>query len=227
VTRASGQHTATSLGAHGARRSFTALAFSGLAVLALGACGGDDEDGDDDDTTEATSSSTVAELPTTPITLATTPTETLPTVTTPATPTAPTYVTEGAAVLVANASRVDGAAGRLSERLAAVGFSMVTPGNSTEGPIDTTKIYFDPANTAAQAVAESLKAAFGGGAIEVLPITTPPPIDTGDLAGAGVLIAMGNDVADKTLDELQGIVTTTSAPAATTAGSSTPSSTTA
>jgi len=193
-------------------------------VLTLGACGGDDDDGDD--TTESTSSSTVANLPTTPITLATTPTETLPTVTTPVTATAPTYVTEGAAVLVANASRVDGGAGRLSDRLAAVGFSMVTPGNSKEGPIDTTKIYFDPANTAAQAVAESLKAALGGGAIEVLPITTPPPIDTGELAGAGVLIAMGNDVADKTLDELQGIVTTTTVAASTT-GASAPSSTTA
>ena len=193
-------------------------------AMLLGACGGDDDDETTDDTTATDSSAT---LPTsTSSTLATTPTATLPVETTPATPVTPTYVTEGAAVLVANASRVDGAAGRMSDRLAAVGFSMVTPGNSTEGPLETTKIYFDPAVPASQAVAESIKAAFGGGAIEVLPMTVPPPIDTGDLAGANVLVAMGNDTADKTLDELQGITTTTTV-AATGTGSSAPSSTTA
>jgi hypothetical protein len=44
-----------------------------------------------------------------------------------------------------------------------------------------------------------------------------------------VLVAMGNDIADKTLDELQGITTTTAAPETTTADSteSTTASTTA
>ncbi len=194
--------------------------------MLLGACGGDD----DDETTEDTTTDSSATLPpSTSSTLATTPTATAPTATTPITPVTPTYVTEGAAVLVANASRVDGAAGRMSDRLAAVGFSMVTPGNSTEGPLETTKIYFDPAVPASQAVAESIKAAFGGGAIEVLPMTVPPPIDTGDLAGANVLVAMGNDTADKTLDELQGITTTTTTAPTTGTGteSSAPSSTTA
>jgi hypothetical protein len=204
--------------------SITVACMAAGAML-LGACGGDDDDETTDDTTATDSSAT---LPTsTSSTLATTPTATLPVETTPATPVTPTYVTEGAAVLVANASRVDGAAGRMSDRLAAVGFSMVTPGNSTEGPLETTKIYFDPAVPASQAVAESVKAAFGGGAIEVLPMTVPPPIDTGDLAGANVLVAMGNDTADKTLDELQGITTTTTVAAATGTGSSAPSSTTA
>jgi hypothetical protein len=113
-------------------------------------------------------------------------------------------------VLVTNASRINGAAGRLSDRLAAVGFTMVTPANYTLGTIDVTKIYYDPGNTAALAVADSLKAAFGGGAIEIVEIGTPPPVDTGSLGGAGILIAMGNDIADKTLDELQGIVTESS-----------------
>jgi hypothetical protein len=200
------------------------VACMAAAAMLLGACGGDDDDETTEDTTAADSSAT---LPTsTSSTLATTPTATLPLETTPSTPVTPSYVTEGAAVLVANASRVDGAAGRMSDRLAAVGFSMVTPGNSTEGPLETTKIYFDPAVPASQAVAESIKAAFGGGAIEVLPMTVPPPIDTGDLAGANVLVAMGNDTADKTLDELQGITTTTTV-AATGTASSAPSSTTA
>jgi hypothetical protein len=44
---------------------------------------------------------------------------------------------------------------------------------------------------------------------------TPPPVEGGDAKGATVLIAMGNDIADKTLDELQGITTTTAAPEST------------
>ena len=51
-------------------------------------------------------------------------------------PTTVAYVTEGASVMVTNASRVDGAAGRMSDRLAAVGFTMVEPGNYSLGQID-------------------------------------------------------------------------------------------
>jgi hypothetical protein len=140
-------------------------------------------------------------------------------------PTTIAYVTDGASVLVANASRVDGAAGRMTERLAAVGYTTVDPANYTIGQLDVSTIYYDPANPAAQAVAEGLKAAFGGGAIMVSELPAPPPVSSGDMAGAGVLVAMGNDIADKTLDELQGIVTTTVAPSSTAPGSSAPSST--
>jgi hypothetical protein len=203
------------------------VAAAGIAAMALllGACGGDDDDTADDTSTESSLSSSSS----TSSTLATTPPITLPVETAPPTPTTPTYNTEGASVMVANASRVDGGAGRLSDRLAAVGFSMVAAGNSTEGPLDTTKIYFDAANPAAQAVAESIKVALGGGAIEVLAVPTPPPIESGDLAGAGVLVAMGNDTADKTLEELQGITTTTTTTVAGSgsADSGAPSSTTA
>lgn len=128
--------------------------------------------------------------------------------------------------MVANASRINGAAARMSDRLAAVGFTMVAPGNYSLGKLDVTTIYQDPANPQAQAVADSLKAAFGGGNITVVPMVTPPPITSGDLLGATVLVAMGNDIADKTLDELQGITTTTAAPATTTPSSSSAPSTT-
>lgn len=130
--------------------------------------------------------------------------------------------------MVTNASRVDGAAGRMSDRLAAVGFTMVAPGNYSLGTIETTMIYQDPANPQAMAVAESLKAALGGGDIQIVEMGSPPPVDTGDALGATVLIAMGNDTADKTLDELQGITTTTAAPETTqpeTSGSTTESTT--
>jgi hypothetical protein len=159
--------------------------------------------------------------PTSAITQTTTAIVTTP----PAAPTTIAYVTEGASVMVTNASRVDGAAGRMSDRLAAVGFTMVEPGNYSLGTIEVTKIYQDPANPQAMVVAESLKAALGGGAIEIVEMGTPPPVDGGDAKGATVLIAMGNDTADKTLDELQGITTTTAAPQSTVPSSSAPTTT--
>ena len=132
--------------------------------------------------------------------------------------------------MVTNASRVDGAAGRMSDRLGEVGFTMVEPGNYSLGTIEVTKIYHDPANPQALAVANSLKDALGGGAIEVIEMGSPPPVDGGDLHGATVQVAMGNDTADKTLDELQGITPpATTAPPSTeaTGGSSSTDSTTA
>jgi hypothetical protein len=180
------------------RRSRALLAVTASFVLALAACGGGD---DDADTTTIPSTSTTLAAP---VVTDPEPIVTVPPVTTP--PASPVqYVTEGASVMVVNASRIDGAAGRLSERLAAVEFTVVDPGNYTLGQLDVSKIYFDPANAEAQAVAESLKAAFGGGSIEVLELPSPPPTDSGEVNGAGVLVAMGNDIADKTLDELQGI----------------------
>lgn len=163
-----------------------------LGVLALGACGGDDDDAE---------SSTTADSDTAPPQSSTTSTTTLPATTT----TLPiTYVTEGATVVVANASGINGAATRLSDRLAAVGFTMGAPGNSAEGQLATTKIYAAPGDEAAHAVATSLAQALGGGAITVVDLPAPPPVQTGDLAGATVLVTMANDVADKTLDQLQG-----------------------
>ncbi len=167
-------------------------------TITVAACGGGDDEAD------------TTTLPTNPITQppVTQPPVTQPPVTTPivTTPTSVAYVTEGATVMVANASRVDGAAGRMSERLAAVGFQMVEAGNYSLGQLDVTKIYYDAANAQAQAVAQSIKAGLGGGSIEVLELPAPPPVGSGTVNGAGVLVAMGNDTADKTLEELQGLV---------------------
>ena len=54
------------------------------------------------------------------------------------------------------------------------------------GNLETTVIYYDPAQAAAQAVAESVNTAMGGGAT-VLPLQGTPPTADGDIAGAGVL----------------------------------------
>lgn len=162
--------------------------------LLLAACG-------DDDSTDTTTTTVVAAATTTtaaPTTVATT-TTTLPPV---------EYVTEGATVVVANASGINGAAGRLTERLAAVGYDMAEATNSadTVSNLGTTQIYYDPAVEAAQAVAESLQRALGGGDIELLEVTMPVPTASGDLGTANVLVLMGDDVADKSLEELQGLV---------------------
>ena len=171
------------------------VAALGLAVAVLGACGGDDDDGEASSTTNAVV--TIAPTTVAPATTSTVPVTTTTTV---------DYVTEGATVIVANASGIDGAAGRLTGRLAAVGYSTGTAVNSTEGQLATSKVYYDADNPDALAVAESLRLALGGGDIEVIEVGTPPPIDTGELGDASVIVTMGNDTADKSLEELQGLV---------------------
>lgn len=183
------------------RRSFgsSALAGLGACALLLGACGGDDDDGSSESTT-----TTLA--PT--VSIATPTTVRSTTTLAPATTTLPplVLVTEGAVVVVANASGVDGAAGRMTDALAEVGFSTGTATNSSEGQIETTKIYYDPENADAKAVADSLREALGGGDIEVLELVVPAPTDSGEIADASILVAMGNDTADVSLNELQGRV---------------------
>jgi hypothetical protein len=173
------------------------VAVVGVAALALGACGGDDDDDSADSTTTTTSDVGV----TTTVAAATTTAATTTTTTLPA---EVEYVTEGAIVVVANASTVNGAAGRMSDQLEAVGYEMGTATNSTEGQLETSKVYFDPENPDAEPVAASLRLALGGGDIELLEMGTPAPVEDGDVGDATVLIAMGNDTADRTLDELQG-----------------------
>lgn len=203
VTRVTTEPTTSDFpAAAGARRLRASLVGLALLSLVLAACGG----GDDDDTTdddETTTTTVVAAAATT------TTTEAAATTAAPATtpPPAVEYVTEGATVVVANASGINGAAGRLSERLAAVDFVMAEATNSadTVGNLATSQIYYDPAVEAALAVAESLKQAFGGGEIEVLEVAVPALTESGELGDANVLVLMGDDIADKSLEELQGL----------------------
>jgi len=173
---------------------------AGLAAgaLILGACGGSDEAS----STSSTAASTIAPIP-----IPTTAPPTVPATAPPVTP-APTFVgiTSGATVVVANASSINGGAGRLSDRLGLEGFSTGAATNSSEGELGTTKIYYDATNSAAKAVADSLRLALGGGDITVVELATPAPVDTGEIGDAAVLVAMGNDIVDKSLAELQGTI---------------------
>jgi len=133
------------------------------------------------DTTAATAPSTVA-------------------TTTPPT-TEPPIVTDGATVVVANASGVPGSAGRMTDELAAVGFTMGTATNATSGQQAASTVHYDATIAAAQAVAESVASVMGG--LEVSTVPDPVPVDGGTLDGAGVLVLLGTDEADQSLDDLQ------------------------
>jgi hypothetical protein len=120
--------------------------------------------------------------------------------------------TQGATVVVANVSNQNGAAGQMSRALAAVGYTLgeATNGAASVGQLEETVIYFDPAQPAAQAVAESVGRSLGGVA-SISPVATPPPVESGDLGGAGVLVMLGVDKAGRTLEELNPASTATSA----------------
>jgi hypothetical protein len=126
-----------------------------------------------------------------------------------ATTTAVPFVTEGATVVVANANTVGGSAGRMSKTLETAGFTMGDPLNATV-TLDDSIVQFDGSIASAEAVAESVALALGGVVVEPLP--TPPQVDGGDLGGAGVLLLLGNNEADKTLEELGGSTGTGAAP---------------
>jgi hypothetical protein len=120
----------------------------------------------------------------------------------PTTTTEP-FVTQGASVIVANANSQGGSASSMTRELeTGPGFIMEDPVNasSTVGDIDTSVVYHDPTNTAAEAVANSVARAIGGA--EVIPLSGDPPTADGTLGGAGVLLMLGEDKANRTLDEL-------------------------
>jgi hypothetical protein len=116
------------------------------------------------------------------------------------TTTEPPLVTEGATVVVANASGVPGSAGRMSTELATIGFTMGEATNSTQSGLTASIVQYDPTIAAAQAVAESVARSMGGLTVEVVP--TPAPVEGGSLNGAGVVVLLGTDEADKTIAQL-------------------------
>ncbi len=120
-------------------------------------------------------------------------TSTSSTTTTTTTTTIP-LVTEGAVLIVANASEVDGAARKLTDELAAKGFAMGDPLNAAgvEKKLDVSKVYFLPD---ARPVAESVALLLGGLATAAMP--TPVWIQGANaaLGGASVVVMLGADLA--------------------------------
>lgn len=114
-------------------------------------------------------------------------------------------MTEGATVVVANASRINGGAGRMSENLAAVGYTMAPATNRAGGTpqLDKTAIYIVADDEQAVAVASSLIPALGLRDVELQVVGVPAPTADGSMGAATVLVMMGNDIADKKLRDLQ------------------------
>ena len=162
----------------------------GCCVL-IGACSGGDDDG-----AEATTTTEATEAATTTVAESTT------TIATTTTTTEPPLVTDGATVVVANASIVGGSAGRMTDELASNGFTTSDPVNATVD-VEDSIVHYVVGDDAAQAVAESLAQALGGVDVSVLP--EEPPTESGDLDGE-VLLLLGNNQADRTLDELSNAV---------------------
>ncbi|MEO5724613.1 MAG: LytR C-terminal domain-containing protein [Ilumatobacteraceae bacterium] len=131
----------------------------------------------------------------------------------------------GTSVQVANASTGSGVAGKLSTDLAGKGFTMAKATNAKGANLATSKVLYDPANSSAKAVADTVAVLMGG--IEVAPLPAAVPTSEGKLpTGTGVLVMLGNDRAGKTLAQMGGAtVTPSSVPSATVIAGATTSTT--
>lgn len=156
--------------------------------LVFAACGGSD-----DSSSTSTSTSTTAAGP---ASIPEAPVVTDP----PDTTTTEPLVVEGATVVVANGNIVGGSAGRMTDALAAEGFTTGTAVNGAE-KVEDSIVYYSDAD-GAQTVAESLAIKLGGVSTEPLPETIPT--EDGTLEDADVLLLLGNNQADKSIAELSG-----------------------
>ena len=122
----------------------------------------------------------------------------------PPTTTTPPLST-GVPIIVANANGQGGSAGKVTAVLeTGAGFDTVqaTDANTQVSELEASVIYFDPALPEAEAVAQSVNRVLGGG-LSVTPKPEVAPIRDGDLRGAGVLLMLGQDFADVTVEQLQ------------------------
>jgi len=124
-----------------------------------------------------------------------------------------TLQTKGTKVQVANASNASGVAKQMTTALSGKGFDMASATNSTVSPkLDISKVLYNPADPNAVAVANAVAKVMGGLTVE--PAAAAPPVEGGAFAeGSGVIVLLGNDLAGKTLPEINGAATTgTTAP---------------
>ena len=87
----------------------------------------------------------------------------------------------------------------MTTALQTAGYTMGEPGNNTAGTTHDSVVYYAAGDAAAQAVAKSVADELGG--VQIEPMPTPPPIDTG-LGTSTVLVMVGIDTAGKTLADL-------------------------
>lgn len=166
-----------------------------VAALSLAAC--------NSSTTAVSPSTTAAPAPSTapPTAASTIPSTTTSITTPPSTTEAP--VTAGAIVKVANCSDVNGAAGVLTDEIAARGFETREPTNGAgiDRSLEVSKIYVVPGS---EAVARSLSRLMGGLELFEMPIPAWIKDGTAGLGDATVLVMLGHDLAGKRLADMAG-----------------------
>jgi LytR cell envelope-related transcriptional attenuator len=149
-------------------------------------------------TTTSTSTSTTTTTTTTttlpPTTTSTSTTTTSTSTSTTTTTTTIPLVTEGAVIIVANASGVTGAASKLSAELGALGFHLAEPTNAAgyEEMLDVSKVYFLPAGAD---VATSIGRVMGGIAVTRMPVPVWIRGGPDALGEATVVVMLGKDLA--------------------------------
>ena len=125
-------------------------------------------------------------------------------------------------VQVANCSVQNGVARMMTSALTDAGFTTVEATNGTCDPkLTTSYVIYNEGTVGAQAVAETVAAQLGGLAVE--PGTLPIKVQSGAWAeGSGVVLLLGNELAGKTLAQIQGVADTgTTGPSTTVAGATT------
>ena len=138
-----------------------------------------------------TTTTTIPPTTTTSSTTTTTSTTTIPPTTTSTTI---PLITEGAVIIVANASGVTGAAALLTQELGALGFHLGDPTNGAgiEEQLDVSKVYYLPAGAD---VATSVGRVMGNILVTRMPVPvwiTGGPAKLGD---ATVVVMLGKDIA--------------------------------
>jgi hypothetical protein len=105
-------------------------------------------------------------------------------------------ITEGATVVVANASGNPGAGALLGQELAAIGFHIfdVTNAAGVEERLDVTKVYFLPAGAD---VAASIGRRMGGILVARMPVPVSITGGPAALGDATVVVMLGKDLAKK------------------------------
>ncbi len=124
-------------------------------------------------------------------TTTTTTTTTLPPTTTSTTI---PLITEGATIIVANASGVTGAAALLGQELGALGFHVfdITNAAGVEERLDVSKVYFLPAGAD---VATSVGRVMGGIVVARMPVPVSITGGPAALGDATVVVLLGKDLA--------------------------------
>jgi hypothetical protein len=145
-------------------------------------------------TAPATTSTTTTTIP--PTTTSTSTTTTTTTTTLPPTTTSTTIplITEGATIIVANASGVTGAGALLGQELGATGFHVfdITNSAGVEERLDVSKVYFLPAGAD---VATSISRAMGGILVARMPVPVSITGGPAALGDATVVVMLGKDLA--------------------------------